>query len=365
MTKISLAGISAQKKLFHNEWVNVYPITLPLDEIQFWKENNRTIFTFERLSRLTGKTLENLSLEEITQFIAEQDIHKLEVLADSVGRNGVQVPLIIRDDGKLLDGNRRYFACQWLKMQCNLRQQTPPSTLNDIPALIIRGADLSPELELKILAEANFIPDLKVAWPLDAQARAVESYYEELVSRKIEPNTAIAEVAGVFGINRSRIIDFMDTLKLTKLFIEAGEDIDDRIKRRVIVEDRFVYFWEFVNKAMKGRGAFDNPVELHEVQTMFFDLIGRGRDTPIRNVKQVEPLVQAKRDEAAWTILRESKGSKLSMVVSMVNEKKDVRKAEDKIRMFLAWLKAENQFTQKGKSLLRDVSALAAEKAGE
>src|ERR1039457_1389263 len=117
MPAIPTPDNKAQKKLFHNEWINVYPTTLPLEKINFWKENNRTSFTFERLCRLKKKTLKELSIEDITRFVAEQDIHKLQILTDSIKRNGVQVPLIIRDDGKLLDGNRRYFACEWLKMQ--------------------------------------------------------------------------------------------------------------------------------------------------------------------------------------------------------------------------------------------------------
>ena len=359
---IATDGIKPQKKLFHNEWLDVYPTSLPLSAIEFWKENNRTIFTFERLQIEKGKKLDKLSIEEITQFIADQDIHKLEILAKSIGRNGVQVPLIIRDDGKLLDGNRRYFACQWLQMKCKERKEPAPSTLLDIPAFIIRKNDLSLELELKILAEANFIPDLKVPWPLDAQARAVEDYYQERRRNNVDHESAIAEAIGVFGIYRSRIIDFLDTLKLNRVFIGEATDEADRINRSIIVEERFVYFWEFVNKAMKGRRAFDNPTELIEVRDMFFELIGKGRDTPIKNVKQVEPLVQSKRDETAWSMLKESKGAKLSVVVSMMNEKKEVRKGEDKIRIFLAWLKDAEDLTPKAKSYLREVAALAAKK---
>jgi len=363
MTTISTRGITPQRKLFHNEWINVYSTSLPLHNIHFWPENNRTIFTFERLCRQTGKPLEKLSTEEITRFVAEQDIHKLDVLAKSIGRNGVQVPLIIRDDGKLLDGNRRYFACYWLEMQCRERNTPIPSYLQDIPVLVIREKELSRTMELKILAEANFIPDLKVSWPLDAQARAVDDYFNQIrIERKLEREAAIDEVAAIFGISRTRVTDLLDTLKLTKVFIKEGVDEDDRIRRRGIVEEKFVYFWEFLNKAMKGRGAFEDPSELDEVRDMFFQLIGKGRDAAIKNVKQVEPLIQAKRDKTAWSILKESKGAKLSAVINIVNEKKEVRKAEDRIRVFLAWLSDLEDLTPKAKSYLREVAKLAAEK---
>lgn len=364
MPAIPTPDNKAQKKLFHNEWINVYPTTLPLDKIHFWKENNRTIFTFEQLCRLKGKELEKLSIEEITQFVAEQDTHKLQILADSIGRNGVQVPLIIRDDGKLLDGNRRYFACEWLKMQhadCGMKL---PEFLSKIPVLVIRKADLKDTLELKILAEANFIPDLKIPWPLDAQARAVEEYYRQFrKTKKADHETALTEVVNVFGIKRQRAVDLMDSLELTKRFISDGAKEEEQIRRRAIVEEKYVYFWEFLNKAMKGRGAYTNPTELGEVREIFFDLMAKGIDNPITNVKQVEPLAQARRDPTAWKILKESKGAKLTLVVSIMNEKKEGRKAEDKIRVFLGWLKDAEELTPNAKALLREVVKLADKKS--
>lgn len=365
MANILTPDDQAQQKLFHNEWINVYPTTLPLDKIHFWTKNNRTIFTFERLCRIKGKKLEDLSLEEITQFVAEQDTHKLQVLADSIGRNGVQVPLIIRDDGKLLDGNRRYFACQWLKMRHTSSNAKVSEFLSTIPVQVIRKADLKGTLELKILAEANFIPDLKIPWPLDAQARAVHDYYEKFIKeKKSDRDTALAEVVSVFGISRQRAVDLMDTLELTKQFIGEGVNEDERIRRREIVEDKFVYLWEFRNKAMKGGGALDAKDELREVRDLFFQFMAKGRDNPIKNVKQVEPLVQSRRDETAWKMLKDSKGTKLSVVVSMMNEKKEVRKAEDRIRVFISWLKKEDDLTMKAKSLLKEVAELAAKKSG-
>ena len=303
MTNIATPDNKAEKKRFHNEWVNVYPTHLPLNEIYFWKENNRTIFTFERLCRLKGgKKLEDISLEEITQFVAEQDVHKLETLADSIARNGVQVPLIIRDDGKLLDGNRRYFACQWLKMLSRKRGTEPSESLSRISVQVIRKADLDKEetLERKILAEANFIPDLKIPWPLDAQARAVDEYYKQFKQKKnVNHETAIIEVTSVFGINAQRANDLMESLALTKEFIKEGGTEDEKIRLRAIVEEKFVYFWEFRNKAMKGRGIYKDTDELKEVKKLFFQMMAKGPDNPIKNVKQIEPLVQAKRDPTA------------------------------------------------------------------
>ncbi|MCP5557100.1 MAG: ParB N-terminal domain-containing protein [Verrucomicrobiaceae bacterium] len=364
MSKIATPDGTAQSKLFHNERINVYPTMLSLDQIRYWPENNRTIFTFERLCTAKQNDLSKISLEEVTRFVAEQDIHKLQVLADSIGRNGVQVPLIIRDDGKLLDGNRRFFACQWLKMQSLEKGRKIPETLAQIPVHVIRQSDLSPAQELKILAEANFIPDLKVAWPLDAQARAVDEYFQGIRrSKGLDEEAALEEVVAVFGISRQRASDLLDTLKLTKQFIDAGGSTEEKVRRREIVEEKFVYLWEFRNKAMKGSGAMESSTELAEVRDMFFKLMAKGKDSPITNVKQVEPLIQARKDATAWNMLRDSKGAKLRVVVAMVNDKKEVRKAEDKIRVFLSWLRDADDLSPKAKELLKDVVALASYKS--
>lgn len=366
MKKIATRSSKAEKKRFHNEWINVYPTYLPLKAIYFWNENNRTIFTFERLCRLKGKEkIEDIPLEDITQFVAEQDVHKIETLADSIARNGVQVPLIIRDDGKLLDGNRRYFACQWLKMTSEKRHVDPPEALSRIPVQVIRKSDLDEKetLERKILAEANFIPDLKIPWPLDAQARAVDEYYRQFKQKnKAAHEAAIIELISVFGISAQRANDLMESLALTKEFIKEGGSDDEKIRRRAIVEEKFVYFWEFRNKAMKGRGAYEDADDLDEVKKMFFQMMAKGPDNPIKNVKQVEPIVQAKRDPTAWKILKESKGQKVNLVVSVMNEKKEVRKSEDKIRLFISWLRDADDLTPKAREYLGELSELAAKK---
>lgn len=366
MALIRTSHLTPERRVFHNEHIDVYPTTLPLNKIRFWKENNRTLFSFEILQRETGQSLDELSIEEITTFIANQPVHKLTSLSKSIGRNGVQVPLIIRSDGKLLDGNRRYFACQWLKILSLKRNKEIPEVLNEIPVWIIRKNDINHEVELKILAEANFIPDLKVAWPLDAQARAVEDFYKTIMKeRKLHSNDAINEVVSIFGITKTRTNDLLDTLDLTRNFIKLGKDKAERIRLRGIVEEKFVYFWEFLNKAIKGRSKYSDPNELDKVKNMFFHLMAKGKDSPIKNVKQVEPLVQSKRDKTAWMMLTRSKGAKLNMVVSMINEKKEVRKADDKIRLFHAWLKDIEELSYTATNYLRKLQTLIEDKVKE
>ncbi|MCF6282920.1 MAG: ParB N-terminal domain-containing protein [Candidatus Polarisedimenticolaceae bacterium] len=287
-------------------------------------------------------------------------------LLKSIGRNGVQVPLIIRDDGKLLDGNRRFFACHWLRLQSEGRGNRVPESLERIPVMVIRTEDITVQQELKILAEANFIKDLKVSWPLDAQARAVYDFYRALIhDGELNKDDALSEVVSVFGITKGRVNDLLDTLELTKKFIDRDDSKGEQIRLRGIVEDKFVYFWEFRNKAMKGRSRYNDAEELKEVTDMFFHLMSKGIDSPIKNVKQIEPLAQARRDKIAWEMLEDSDGAKLKVVVSLINEKKEVRKAEDKIRLFHNWLENTGSLSNSAINYLLKLKTLMDERCKE
>jgi ParB/Sulfiredoxin domain len=112
--KISTRGIQSQKQLFHNRSLDVYPTEIKFEEIEFWPENYRTVLAFDILEAQKSKRLSRISLEEITDFLAHRDDFELVDLAHSIERNGLRVPLIVLDDGTLLDGNRRYFACSYL-----------------------------------------------------------------------------------------------------------------------------------------------------------------------------------------------------------------------------------------------------------
>ncbi|RYZ83133.1 MAG: hypothetical protein EOP04_20570 [Proteobacteria bacterium] len=96
---------------------------------------------------------------------------------------------------------------------------------------------------------------------------------------------------------------------------------------------------------------------------LFFDLLAKGKSSPIRNVKQVEPLVQSRKDLRAWEMLQESPAENLETVISMVNSKREIRKAEDKIRVFSAWLEEADEFSSKAKRYLSELAVLADQKS--
>ena len=352
---MSVQGIDSEPYLFHNTRVNVYRKTVKFRDIGYWQGNLRTLLAFDVLQAATGKKLSKLSLEEVTRFLVTQRPElKLGDLARSIQLNGVRVPLILLDDGTLLDGNRRFFACSHIYN--GLEGDDMPDVLCKIPAMIIKEEDIDSRMRHKILAEANFVSDFKVSWTVGVKARVISAYFQDCLGDGMTEEDAYAEIRDVYGLKQAEVIEYVESVGLSNEYI-AGGTPSDRNKRREHVQGRFVYFWEFRNKACRGRGALDQDDELPEAKELFFKMIGLGR---FKNMKQVEPMIKARQDADLWQMLVKSGGSKIDQVVALVEEERAIRKPEDKIRNFLRWLQKKAQpkeFTKASFTLLEKLMA--------
>jgi hypothetical protein len=329
--KIDVSGIKPRKELFHNEKVDVYPRTLKFEEIKFWPDNLRTILTFDLLKSQNNKTdINAFTLNEIVDFLKEQKIMKLPELAKSIKDNNVRVPLIICDDGRLLDGNRRYFACAYLLFT----EKERPPLLDLIPVKIIKKSDIDEKIEYKILAEANFVSDYKIPWTLDVKARVIYEYFKKCVSKKMSEEAIYSEIKEVFSLKKSEVKAYVESIELSKEFIENPKLTGKKEKLREVVQDNFVYFWEFRNKAMFGRGAL-SPKDLETVKKLFFLMM---RNDRFKNMKQVEPMIKSFNSSGDWALMIKTGGLAIDEIEINFKENRSTRSAEDKVRNFLNWL---------------------------
>jgi hypothetical protein len=325
----------SEKQLFHNEWIDVYSQPVSFKEIKFWPENHRTELAFDILEAQKGKPISKLTLTEITDFLVERKNLKLAYLARSIEKNGVRVPLIILDDGTLLDGNRRYFACSYISNEAKKQGKPEPEVLSKIPVWVIKTKDISERTKQKILAEANFVEDYKVPWPLDVKAKIIDEFYKSCIKEGIDKDKIYEEIKDVYAKEKDEVDAYIDTIKLTEEFVSSASRTA-RNDFRQIVQEHFLYFWEFRDKALKGRSPLDPKQELPKVKRLFFKMMELGR---FKNYKQVEPMIKSVRDEHAWKLLSSSVGSKIDMVEALFKEERAVKSAEDKIRNFLTWLR--------------------------
>jgi len=347
----------SEKQLFHNEWLDVFPRPVSFGDIKFWPENHRTELAFDILESKEGKPISKLTLDEITDFLVGRDELKLVRLAGSIQKNGVRVPLIVLDDGTLLDGNRRYFACSYIANEAKKHGKPEPKVLSQIPVWAIKTKDINERTKQKILAEANFVEDYKVPWPLDVKAKIIDDFYKSCIKEGKNKSEVYEEIRNVYAVEKGEVDAYIETIRLTSEFIRTASRAA-KDKFRQIVQEQFLYFWEFRNKALKGRNPLDPKKELPKVKRLFFEMMSLQR---FKNFKQVEPMVRSVRDKYTWELLSKSKGAKIDQIEAIIKEQKAIKSTEDKVRNFLRWLQTKARSSTFTKATLTLLEKLVTE----
>ena len=307
---------------------------MPLENITYWKKNLRTLLSFKLLEKKTNKKLPDITTSDIVNYLASKRAFQIVKLANSIEMNGVRVPLIIlKKEGTLLDGNRRYFACHYLLLKSQRENKPRPAVLDSIPVLLIKDSDIDSKKQQKILAEANFLPDHKVEWTLDVKANVIYEYFTDCIKGGMSREEAYDDVEDVYGVERHIVNAYIDSIKLTKKFIRSAPRSEKDIYRE-IVQDKFVYFWEFRDKAYGKKLSLDDN-EIDKLEKLFFDMMATDR---FKKMKQIEPMIRSIRDKYLWKMLRDSSGSKIDQIEAMYMEQKSIKSAEDKVRNFNRWL---------------------------
>ena len=88
---------------------------------------------------------------------------KLKELRDDIQKNGLREPIILSWDGRLIDGNRRFFAAKFA-LESIGAETLEHARLSLIPAFV-QKKEATPEEERHIVVEENFTPSLKRDWP--------------------------------------------------------------------------------------------------------------------------------------------------------------------------------------------------------
>ena len=183
-------------------------------------------------------------------------------------------------------------------------------------------------------------------------------FKKHLKKHPLTKDQVYQEIKDVFGEVKSQVDAYIESIELSDEFVDSaptGKKNDFRER----VQGKFLYFWEFRNKAMGGgRSALDHAKELSKVKKLFFKMIETDR---FKNFKQVEPMIRAVRDEYCWDLLISSQGSKIDQVEAIFKEQKAIRSAEDKIRNFMRWLQHVDiqTFTKAAVKLLEELTLKA------
>lgn len=298
-------------------------ITVPMTEgfvdvasIRLWAENPRselhTVQFRERHGRLpTAEELLGLMTGEIRLPGAKAaDPFALKPLARSIARKGVEQPIIVTDDGIILDGNRRFGATQVIMSDREFEIGDRERARWVRVWKLTEGA--TDDQKLAVVNSLNFEPELKLPWPEFVKARRVTAEYDQLRRERGQharltesaEREVRREVAKGFAITIQEVTRYVRMVRWADDFqsYHAEEEArEDAGKVRHRTNEIFQWFYEL--DAGKQGEKLTNLLEGDEdlrsvVYDLMYDVLDSGAQ--VRSLHKVVP------DSEAFQKLREA-----------------------------------------------------------
>jgi hypothetical protein len=149
------------------EQISVANLPIPIwsgkvkvDSIKGWQENPRIRVLVSQFRNNFGRDPDQ---DDIYEMMKKDENSDLKRLRDDIISNGVRHPVWLSKNGKLLDGNRRYFAVRYALE--SLGESDPRRTsISMVPAYVLTE-DSDEEAERRVVVQMNFSDDLKMPWP--------------------------------------------------------------------------------------------------------------------------------------------------------------------------------------------------------
>ena len=281
-----------------------------VETLRLWDQNPRSVLHTEEFSELNkGRPPDP---DELYRLVTgkiqlpgspKRDPFELRPLARSIARKGVERPIIVTDEGVVLDGNRRWAAsmlviedrdfeteekerARWVRVW----KLGPKATQDQIDAVVVA---------------LNFEPDLKEPWPEYVKARRVTELYDDLCERKGERLSTTGrkeirrEVAKQFAITMQDVTRYVNMVRWAEDFQDyhttMGRD-PGAVRHRT--NEIFQWFYEI--DAGRGHEKLRTHIEADEnVRAITYDLMYDVLDSGA----QVRALHKVVPDPDAWQLV--------------------------------------------------------------
>lgn len=214
--KFMEAGSKIIDRLYRGKSIPMLDGKVKISAISGWAENPRIEIAREKWVREYGQEPDQDAVYSIMKNDRDVDLGRL---SSDIRKNGLREPLVLTHGGRLLDGNRRFFAIRHA-MEKFPDSQTRAS-LETVRAFVLTS-EASADDEERILVEENFAPSLKKEWPDYVKARHIQKSQEDGMSRD--------EIANRFGWSKAQINEALRILNVIdefKMFAQSQPDPED------------------------------------------------------------------------------------------------------------------------------------------
>lgn len=268
-----------KQRLYNGRKLLVWEGRVKVSSIEGWVENPRIDLAKRALQEKVGSR--GLTQDEVFDLMKSSPDVRLKDLRDDILKNGLREPLTLSSKGKLLDGNRRFFA---VKFALESMDATDPNK-QDLETVLAFVLDDTATLEdeQNVLVEENFSPSLKIEWPDYVKAQMIVKAEEE--------GLEIAEIAKKFNWTKGKV---RETLRIRELITDfeifATTSIDpadpsggglglSEQEAQVVAAKNYQYF----NEAQK---SFFDPLKTNiEFKLQFFRWIYEGKFSSFPDVR--------------------------------------------------------------------------------
>jgi len=273
------ATVAVKQRLYNNRKLAVWECKVKICNIIGWIDNPRIELAKKAFIDRVGDR--ELTQDEVFDIMKNDPEVKLKDLRDDILKNGLREPLTLSFTGKLLDGNRRFFA---IKYALESMSPTDPNRqdLEIVPAYVL-SQDATEEDERNVLVEENFSSSLKIEWPDYVKAQMVIRSYKE--------GHSIDEIAKAFHWKKTKVNETIRIDEITEDFMAyatADIDLEDELGGGLglsesAAENLCSKNYQFFNEAQK---SFFNELKTNaEFKIQFFKWIGEGKFSSFPEVR--------------------------------------------------------------------------------
>ena len=251
-------------RLYRGQNISMWVGKVAISKITGWAENPRIEFARRKWERnFSGIQLGQDEVYEIMKNEPQVDLKKLQV---DICKNGLREPIVLTWGGRLLDGNRRFFA---IRLALEILPQGHP-TRSDLKLVnvFVLMEDATDKDEERILVEENFAPSLKKEWPHYVKAIKIREAKEKGMDKD--------EISASFGWPTNKIRETERTLEIIddyKTYALDNPNPEDETGGGLGLEEDEVEkeisdMYQFFNEAQK---SFFDPLQKEvEFKLSFF-----------------------------------------------------------------------------------------------
>ncbi len=260
-----------ENRLFNGRRMSVWSCRVDINQISGWVDNPRIDVEKRKFQSAHGQR--ELTQEEVFDIMKNTPEFKLKDLRDDILKNGLRKPLTLSWDGRLLDGNRRFFA---LKFALESMSAGDPNRqdLEKVPAYVLLE-DATEEDEQNVLVEENFSASLKLEWPDYVKAQRIVMAHEKGLD--------VVQIAEKFGWDKRKVQDVIKIDEIIQGFMTYATDpIDDNDENngglgmsQTEAEAICAKSYQYFNEAKK---SFPEPLKTDpEFAVQFYKWIAEGK----------------------------------------------------------------------------------------